>query len=77
MEEEGLQEWEDVFSRLECLHEESREHIRIDKLVSAVMDLNQSTMSYWWRGGIPMKRFREYTQTKHHQSFINSLIFSL
>ena len=53
------EEWRQVFSRLHSLHEESNNLIDIDKLVSSVMDLNQSTLSYWWRGGITVTRFRE------------------
>merc|ERR1719499_993371 len=32
------------------------QEIRIESLVKVIMSLNDSTLSYWWRGGMPLDR---------------------
>ena len=50
------EEWREVFEKLLVIDNNKTGEIDIEKLVNLIMSLNDSTMSYWWRGGMPLER---------------------
>jgi len=50
------EEWREVFEKLLVIDNNKSGEIDIEKLVNLIMSLNDSTMSYWWRGGMPLER---------------------
>ena len=49
-------EWKEVFDKLLIIDDNNSDEIDIKKLVNLILSLNDSTISYWWRGGMLLGR---------------------
>ena len=56
MSDEDQRKWKAVFKKLMVMDMNDNQEIRIESLVKVIMSLNDSTLSYWWRGGMPLDR---------------------
>ena len=50
-------DWQAVFKKLLVIDSNESGEIDIEKLINLIMSLNDSTISYWWRGGMTLDRF--------------------
>eukprot|EP00092_Neocalanus_flemingeri_P004578 GFUD01004929.1.p1 GENE.GFUD01004929.1~~GFUD01004929.1.p1 ORF type:complete len:394 (+),score=63.11 GFUD01004929.1:125-1306(+) len=48
--------WKEVFEKLLVIDNNDSGNIDIEKLIQVVISLNESTLSYWWTGGIQLDR---------------------
>ena len=55
--EEEKKDWKAVFKKLLVIDNNESDEIDIEKLIHLIMRLNDSTISYWWRGGMTLDRF--------------------
>jgi len=70
---EYLGEWKEIFKKLNAINSEDdgqTQKIKIDLVVEAILSLNESTLSYWWRGGVTLRRSE--VETFFHQADINN-----
>ena len=54
--EQEKKEWKAVFKKLLVIDNNKSDEIDIEKLMNLIMSLNDSTISYWWRGGMTLDR---------------------
>ena len=62
--DEDKQEWKRVFDKLLVIDNKMSDEIDIEKLIDVIMSLNNSTISYWWRGGMTLNRLGFYFKLK-------------
>ena len=55
--EEEKNDWKAVFKKLLVIDNNDSGEIDIKKLINLILSLNDSTISYWWRGGMTLDRF--------------------
>ena len=66
--EEEKNDWKAVFKKLLVIDNNDSGEIDIEKLINLIMSLNDSTISYWWRGGVTLDRFeKEFNNNTHSE----------